>query len=92
MRTPRRVAGAVNAALVERDSDRERARSVIVSGIASVAVFLSSCDTVTGVALFKAALETEVPYLTSDARKALAPEREKATKITRQFIVEGLPQ
>jgi uncharacterized protein (DUF1330 family) len=28
-------------------------------------------------------------YLTSDARKALAPEREKAVKIIRQYIVEG---
>jgi uncharacterized protein (DUF1330 family) len=37
-------------------------------------------------------VEKAQAYLTSDARKALAPEREKATKTTRQFIVEGLPQ
>jgi uncharacterized protein (DUF1330 family) len=36
-------------------------------------------------------VETAQAYLTSDARKALAPERERAVKITRQFIVEGGP-
>jgi uncharacterized protein (DUF1330 family) len=34
-------------------------------------------------------VEKAQTYLTSDARKALAPEREKAIKITRQFIIEG---
>src|SRR5262245_60425528 len=35
-------------------------------------------------------VEKAQAYLTSDGRKALAPEREKAVKITRQFIIEGL--
>jgi uncharacterized protein (DUF1330 family) len=34
-------------------------------------------------------VEKAQAYLSSDARKALAPEREKAIKITRQFILEG---
>jgi hypothetical protein len=34
-------------------------------------------------------VEKPQAFLTSDARKALAPEREKAVKITRQFIAEG---
>jgi uncharacterized protein (DUF1330 family) len=34
-------------------------------------------------------VEKAQAYLTSDGRKALAPEREKAVKIIRQYIVEG---
>ena len=82
-------AGALAAYIPKlRDVQKAHAARVIIPAGGKVVASVGEPPKRIGVTEYEG-VEKAQAYLTSDARKALAPEREKAVKITRQFILEG---
>jgi uncharacterized protein (DUF1330 family) len=71
-----------------RDVQRAHGARLVVPAWGKVVASVGEPPKRVGVTEYES-VEKAQAYLTSDARKALVPEREKAIKITRQFIVEG---
>jgi len=81
-------AGALAAYIPKlRDVQKAHGARLVVPAGGKVVASVGEPPKRVGVTEYESAEKAQA-YLASDARKALAPEREKAIKITRQFVVE----